>query len=348
MSHAKALVLGANGFLGSHVTRQLVAAGRDVRVLVRRTSDTRPIDGLAVERCHGDVLDPPSLRAAMAGCATVFHCVVDTRAWLHDPAPLFRVNVDGLRHTIDAALATAIQRFVFTSTIGTIGRRPGGGAATEHDEIDPRENVPAYVRSRLDAERLFLTACRERGLPGIALCVGNTYGGGDWVPTPHGALVQRAAKGHMLFSWDGGGPSVGIDDAARALVRAETQGRVGERYIIAERWLSFRELLELAAHAGGARSPRWHVPTPIMETGIRLIETVARLAGIETQATMASLECSRRMGDMDSTKARTELGWTPRPIASAINEAVSFHLRGRPRTADRSNASSSRSDTARP
>lgn len=321
-------MLGANGFLGSHVTRQLVVAGRDVRVLVRRTSDTRALDGLAVERCIGDVLEPSSLTAAMKGCATVFHCAVDTRAWLHDPTPLFRVNVAGLGNTIEAALAVPVERFVFTSTIGTIGRS-ATGPATERDEIDPSEDVPAYVRSRLDAELLFFAACRERGLPGIALCVGNTYGDGDWGPTPHGALVQRAAEGRMPFSWDGGGPSVDIGDAARALILAETKGRVGERYIVAERWLSFRELLEVAARAGGARPPLWHVPTRVMATSIRVIEAVARLLGVETQATMASLECSRRMGDMDSTKARTELGWVPRPIEAAIRDAVAFHLHRR-------------------
>ena len=260
----------------------------------------------------------------MEGCPTVFHCLVDTRAWLHDPAPLFRVNVEGLGHAIDAALATGVRRYVFTSTIGTIGSR-ADGPATEGDEIDPREEVPAYVRSRLDAERLFLAACRERGLPGIALCVGNTYGSGDWVPTPHGNLVRDAARGRMLFSWDGGGPSVAIDDAARALVLAETKGRIGERYIVADRWLTFRELIETAADAAGARRPLWHIPIGIMTTGIRAIETVARLFNIETRATMASLECSRRMGDMDCTKARTELGWQPRPIADAIRDAVAFH-----------------------
>jgi dihydroflavonol-4-reductase len=323
-----ALVLGANGFLGSHVTRQLVAAGRAVRVLVRATSDTRAIDDLAVERRIGDVLDSDSLRSAMDGCATVFHCAVDTRAWLHDPAPLFRVNVDGLRNSIDAALATGVRRFVFTSTIGTIGKRPVG-LATEHDTIPPSENVPAYVRSRVDAERLFLDACETRGLPGVALCVGNTYGDGDFQPTPHGALVKSAAKGQMLFSWDGGGPSIDVDDAARALILAETKGRVGQRYIIAERWITFRELIETAAEAAGARRPLWHVPPLVMEAGIRAIEAFARLFGIETQATMASLECSRRIPDMDNTKARTELGWTPRPIADAIRDAVAFHLRPR-------------------
>jgi dihydroflavonol-4-reductase len=129
----------------------------------------------------------------------------------------------------------------------------------------------------------------------------------------------------MYFSWDGGGPSVDIDDAARALILAETKGRVGERCIIAERWLSFRELLELAARAGGARQPLWHVPNLVMETSIRAIETVARLLRIETTATMASLECSRRIPDVDATRARTELGWSLRPIEEVIRDAVAFY-----------------------
>jgi nucleoside-diphosphate-sugar epimerase len=64
-----------------------------------------------------------------------------------------------------------------------------------------------------------------------------------------------------------------------------------------------------------------------MEAGIRAIEAVARVLNVETRAPMASLECSRRIPDMDTTKARTELGWTPRPIADAIRDAVVFHLR---------------------
>ena len=54
----------------------------------------------------------------MCGCGDVFYCVVDTRAWLRDPAPLFRTNVEGLRHVLDAAVEADLRRFAFTSTIG--------------------------------------------------------------------------------------------------------------------------------------------------------------------------------------------------------------------------------------
>jgi dihydroflavonol-4-reductase len=104
MVGGKKLVIGASGFLGSHVTRQLVDRGDDVRVLIRRTSSTEAIEDLDVEYHYGDIFDDAAVRSAIAGVDDVFYCVVDTRAWLRDPAPLFRTNVDGLRHVLDAAV----------------------------------------------------------------------------------------------------------------------------------------------------------------------------------------------------------------------------------------------------
>lgn len=83
------LVIGASGFLGSHVVRQLVERGERVRVLIRATSSTKAFDDLDVERCYGDIFDDQAVREAMTGCDDVFYCVVDARAWLRDPAPLF-------------------------------------------------------------------------------------------------------------------------------------------------------------------------------------------------------------------------------------------------------------------
>jgi len=323
-------VLGASGFLGSHVTQQLVAAGRDVRIMVRKSSDTSTTDSLQLERCIGDVLDPDSLRAAMSGCRSVFHGAVDTRAWLRDPKPLYRVNVDGLVNSMEAALATGVERFVFTSSVVTIGRK-ASGVPSEADEFDGWEKAPEYIRCRLEAERRFTAYCRERGLPGVACCVGNTYGGGDIVPTPHGALVDNVAKQRMSVYWDGGGPGVGVTDAARALILAEQKGRVGERYIVAERYIDYRELFTLAAEAAGVEPPSRHMPTWMMYALNGVTGLLARLRGEETRANLESLRCARAVGDVDSSKARRELGWEPRPIEASIREAVDFYL-GRDRT----------------
>jgi nucleoside-diphosphate-sugar epimerase len=124
----KKLVIGASGFLGSHVTRQLVATGADVRVMLRRTSSTKGIDDLDVERCYGDILDDDALRAAMTGCDVVYYCVVDARMWLRDPEPLFRTNVEGLRHVLDAAVGARSKEVRIHQHHRNFGhqRQPGG------------------------------------------------------------------------------------------------------------------------------------------------------------------------------------------------------------------------------
>ncbi len=156
MSTKPKLVIGANGYLGSHVTRQLVADGEEVRAMVRATANTRAIDDLELTRFHGDVFDTATLREAMDGVDDVYYCVVDTRAWLRDPSPLFRTNVEGLRNVLDVAVKEPdLHRFIFTSTYATVGRRHGH-VATEDDVIVGSRGLSTYVQSRVQAEDLVM------------------------------------------------------------------------------------------------------------------------------------------------------------------------------------------------
>src|SRR3546814_12285191 len=89
------LVAGASGFVGSHTARLLVAQGRKVRVLLRRSSRTAALQDLAVEIHYGTVLDPASLKPAMAGCHTVFYSVVEPPLWLTHGTTIYPNNADG-------------------------------------------------------------------------------------------------------------------------------------------------------------------------------------------------------------------------------------------------------------
>ncbi|HET6736331.1 NAD-dependent epimerase/dehydratase family protein [Mycobacterium sp.] len=322
------LVIGANGFLGSHVTRQLVADGHEVRAMVRPNANTIGIDDLAVTRFLGDIWDDDTLREAMAGCDDVYYCVVDTRGWLHDPAPLFRTNVDGTRNVLGIAsekdIAAGLRKFVFTSSYVTVDRRRGH-RASEDDVIAGERGLTPYVRSRLQAEKMVLQYAKEQGLPAVAMCVSTTYGSGDWGRTPHGAIIAGAAFGKLPFVMSGIElEAVGVDDAARAMILAAEHGRVGERYLVSEKMISNAEVARIAAEAAGVPPPAKSIPLPVAYALASFGTVKARLRGTDELLSLGSLRLMRAEAAVDHTKATRELGWEPKPVEDSIREAARF------------------------
>jgi dihydroflavonol-4-reductase len=320
----RVLVTGAAGFLGSHVVRALVTEGRPVRAFLRPTANGEGIADLPVERSFGDVNDAEAVSTAVQGCQSVIHCVVNTQAWARDPAPMYRVNVDGLVTVMEAALKHGVKRFVMTSTIGTIGLNPSG-VSTEADEFNFGKLAGAYLRSRAAGEDKFFTYVRERGLPGIAMNVANTYGPGDYAMTPHGRLLAAAAFGDLPFVIESGLACVGIEDAAQAMVLAEAKGRVGERYIVSDRWLTYRELYAIAADQAGVKVRFRSMPIWLLYVLGFTADIVAKIRGRDSQLSVESARLSHLMNDMDSSKARRELGWSPKPVEESIRKAIDFY-----------------------
>jgi len=317
------LVIGANGFLGSHVTRQLVAHGHEVRAMVRPNAMTIGIDDLPATRFSGDIWDNDTLREAMAGVDDVYYCVVDTRGWLRDPAPLFRTNVDGTRNVLEIAKDAGLQRFIYTSSYVTVGRRRGH-RASEDDIIVDRGLTP-YVRSRVQAENIVLQYAKEHGLPAVALCVSTTYGSGDWGRTPHGAIIAGAAFGKLPFVMSGIElEAVGVDEAARAMILAAERGRIGERYLISEKMISNADVVRIAAEAAGVPAPTKAIPLSRSYALATAGSIKAKLRGTDERLSLGSLRLMRAEAPVDHGKAVRELGWEPRPVEESIREAAKF------------------------
>ncbi len=173
---------------------------------------------------------------------------------------------------------------------------------------------------------MFLKYCRECGLPGVACNVSMTYGPEDNQPTPHGWLMAIIAFGQFPCYWDADFSSVGIQDAADALVLAEDKGRVGERYLITEKTLKLKEIVIIAKQRVGLNDRLYKIPIPIMYAICWTAERLAWLARKETRFSVQGLRCSFKVKDFDNSKALKELGWQPRPVQEAIAEAAQWLL----------------------
>src|SRR5688572_12557122 len=150
-----ALVTGGTGFIGAHVVRALVAAGRRVRCLVRPSSDLRNLAGLDVDYAIGDLTDVESVRLAMSGCDVVFHGAADYRLFARNPRDLYRNNVDGTRNVLTAAAEARVQRVVYTSSVATLATSHDGAAVDETAAATTSldDMVGDYKRSKFLAER---------------------------------------------------------------------------------------------------------------------------------------------------------------------------------------------------
>src|SRR5438477_12257667 len=167
MSGGKILVTGAAGFLGSHVTRQLVARGGNVRVLLRPSSNNRAIADLALEYVTGDLRDPASLERALAGVQRVFHVAADYRLWSKRSQDIYDSNVAGTKNLLAAAKRAGVEQFIYTSTVATIAvDRPQH--PNEFTDARLEEMVGHYKRSKWMGEQEVLKASKS-GLPAIVV-----------------------------------------------------------------------------------------------------------------------------------------------------------------------------------
>jgi dihydroflavonol-4-reductase len=283
-------VTGASGFIGGHLVRELWEAGHDV-------GDE-----------WIDLLDRERLRRALSGCEAVFHLAAlysyDAPASEHE-----RVNVEGTRVVVEVCRELGIGRLVHTSTCGTCGPVPGRPATEEDEPPDYELKVP-YKRTKLEAERIVLTAARD-GLDVVVVNPTTPVGDGDRFPTPTGRMVEGVATGRYRAYLDSGVNVVDVRDVARGHLLALERGRRGERYLLGGVDLTLRELFGAIADLAGRPRPRVRIP-------YAAAKALAR-AGV---ANAEEVVLARVPMYYSSDKARLELGYEPGPVEPALARAV--------------------------
>jgi len=318
------LVTGATGFVGAAVARALLRLpGQRVRVLARRNSDRRNLAGLDAEVAEGSLEDAASLARAVAGCRYLFHVAADYRLWVPDPAAMFRANVDGTRALMLAALVAGVDRIVYTSSVATLGIVKGGDA----DEATPSgygDMIGPYKQSKFAAEEAVMALIAERGLPAVIVNPSTPIGPGDVKPTPTGRLIVEAAKGKMPGYVETGLNLVHVDDVATGELLAAEHGAVGERYILGGENMSLADILGEVARVTGRRPPVLKIPYAVVLPIAAGAEMMARLTGREPFTTLDGVRMSRKKMYFSSAKARSALGYAPRPAREAIADAVTW------------------------
>jgi dihydroflavonol-4-reductase len=322
----KVFVTGATGFIGSHLVRRLVQDGHDIVCLVRSTSNVDHLEKLGAALFIGDVTKKETVAEGMQGCDCAVNLANVYSFWDADRRIYRRINVDGTRNVMQAALQSGAARVVHVSTLGIYGNtadRP----ITEESRVGP-VRTSEYARSKYAGDLIAWEMHEKQGLPLVVIYPSVVLGPGD--PKSSGQYIKRLLDGQMpaVTFEDKVYPFVHVNDVAEAIVRAlEKKDTVGHKYIIGKHHHSMREINQMIAEISATPLPKLRLPgflTALMATVFTAVATITK----RPPPWDMSRDQVRSMKESimaDGSKAEKELGIEYTPIRIAIEEAIASY-----------------------
>ncbi len=317
-------ITGATGFVGSHVALMAAAQGAELRLLARKTSNTKNLPA-GVDVVIGDLCEPAAFASALQGCDALIHVAADYRLWVPNPDEMYKANVAGTRELLRLARKAGIPRVVYTSSVATMGFH-GDAVVDEDTPVNEGAMIGHYKRSKWLAEQAAIEAARA-GQQVILLNPTTPIGSMDTKPTPTGRIVVDFLNRNFPAYVDTGLNLVDVEEVARMHLVALERGRPGERYILGGENLTLKQILDRLAAITGLPSPTMKVPHAVAMVFAFLDETITgKLRGKEPRATVEAVRMGRKMMFASSARAERELGLRVMRVDRALQSSVDWFI----------------------
>ena len=316
----KCFVTGGTGFVGANLVRLLLQQGHEVRALVRNSSNLNNLKSLDIELVTGDLNE--DLSQAMSGCEVLFHVAAQYSLWQSDRQLLYRSNVLGTRNILACAQKAGIDRTVYTSSVAAIGVKQGGIAdETYQSPVD--KLIGDYKKSKYYAEQEAVKAVQQ-GQDIVIVNPSTPIGAFDLKPTPTGEIILRFLQRKMPFYVDTGLNLINVKDVAMGHILALEKGVIGDRYILGNQNLTFKQLLDKLERITGLPAPKSTIPYWIPYSVAWLEENVLAKLGKQPTVAIDGVRMSKQKMFYDAGKAVKTLGLPQSNIDLALQEAIQW------------------------
>lgn len=319
----KVLVTGANGFLGSWVTRALVNDGHEVYALVRPKSDISELDGVKCHYLHGDVTDIRSLLEAFKGMDAVFHLAGVIAYKKSERKLMDKVNVEGTANVVAVCREHKVKRLVYLSSVVAVGAGYSQQEVlTEQSDYNIADLNLGYFETKHAAEKIVKAACDKGEIDAVILNPSTIYGAGD-AKKGSRKIQLKVAQGKLKFYTSGGVNVVAVEDVVQGILSAWKTGRKGERYILAGENILIKDLFALIAAEAGVKPPSHLMPDSVLHV-VGALGDFMELCGLKGPLSRENAYTATMYHWFDSSKAQKELGFKPRSAKEAIHNSVQW------------------------
>lgn len=311
---------GGTGFIGRHLVHSLLSDGETLRLLVRSQRGPDWLKKLSTEKVQVDLLDPDSLKRALAGCHRLYHLAAYARNWAPDYRVFYRVNVEGFRNILEAALAAGLERVVYVSSSVVSG--PSGSVPVTEDSS--RDQVPyftAYEASKALAEKI-VPGYLKRGLEIVVGRPTRVYGPGL---ISEANSVTRLVNYYLKYRFcpvlnrgQERGNYVYVEDVVMGLKLLMSRGRAGQAYFLGDENISLSGFYDLLEEVSGRYALRLAILPSLALALARLEGWKARKLGIYPMITEGWVRTFLHSWEVSIKKARSELGYQPRGLRAGL------------------------------
>ena len=317
----KYFVTGATGFVGGVLAKKLREAGHEVNASVRSPEKAKELQALGVKLFKGDVTDKESMREAMTGVDGVYHVAGWYKVGTRDKSGGVQVNINGTRNVLELMQELKIPKGVYTSTLA-INSDTKGVLADETYHFTG-EHLSEYDRTKAEAHKI-ADEFIAKGLPLVIVQPGLIYGPGDTSSVRASLLNLFKGRLPMLprqtaYNW------AHVEDIVQGHILAMEKGRVGESYIICGEKYELYEAFKLAAQTAGVRAPLAAAPAMMKAMSVLVKPVDAFMPESYTSEGLRIISGVTYIGD--NSKAKRELGYSPRPMSDGWVETVRHEMK---------------------
>lgn len=322
----KLAITGASGFIGSHVVEAALERGYQVRILVRNDVQHPMWISRGVEVFKGDVRDPEALRPFLRQADYLCHVAGVNTPLRSRQQDLFDSNVKGVEQILTIAQECGIQRIVHTGSTAALGCVGKGRMNNEDSTFNLWNSSGNYERSKFLGEKAAMDLFQTKGVPVIIAQPSACLGPGDVKPTYTGQLIIDFITGRLPGYFDARQNFVDVRDVALGHLLALEKGRLGERYLLCNENLLMSEYFEKITALTGIQAPRIKPPlwmTLLMAYGFEALGAIIRK---DPLIRVCSVKRALLNLYYDNTKARRELGFSPRPIDRSLLDEIQWFI----------------------